>query len=81
MEEWNPTLFESEFPAIEVGNRYFTDARDVGAWAVVPFGLSVDPYGILFRAGGTSYVHCEDNVVQYYKRVLVPGESGASQTK
>lgn len=80
LEEWGPTLFDSEFSAIEVGNRYFTGARDVGVWSKVPFGLSVDPYGVLLAAGGTSYVHCEDNVVQYYKRVVVPGDSGVSKT-
>jgi hypothetical protein len=48
--------------------RYFSARRNCRSTLPMPFGAGVDPNGDLERIGGASYVHTEDNVVQYLGR-------------
>jgi hypothetical protein len=45
--------------------RYFQARRQCPSAIPFPFGLGVDPNGDLERMMGCSYMHTEDNVVQY----------------
>jgi hypothetical protein len=49
-------------------NRYFTPKRDAPSARAVPFTREIDPHGILTATGGETYIHTEENVVNYYKR-------------
>jgi hypothetical protein len=45
--------------------RYFLPYRYCKSISSHPFGPGVDPEGVLRRLGGNSYIHTEDNAVQY----------------
>ena len=67
MEEWVPTMFE-DYQAIDTGNRYFTNRKDVSSSEVVRFKACVDPDGILEAASeGTDVVHTWENEVEYFE--------------
>lgn len=52
--------------ALNCHTRYFTSHRNcLGRPVKQPFGLGVDPNGDLERIKGDTYIHMEDNVVQY----------------
>jgi len=57
------------FPCLDVSNRYFTPAK-VAKGEEIPFEKGVDPRGILHGMaigdGTCSYVHTEENQVQYF---------------
>jgi hypothetical protein len=57
------------FPCLDISNRYLTPAKDAKG-EHVPFPKGVDPRGILHAMatgdGTCSYVHTEDNEVQYF---------------
>lgn len=57
--------------SIDMGNRYFTPHRGAlpGSMAI-PFSSDVDPHSYLFKAGGSTLFHSEDNIVGYYTKVL-----------
>jgi hypothetical protein len=66
VETWNNTV-HAEHPGLDMSNRYFTPKRDARNMPHIPFSEAVDPRGILEDMTGTTYVHGEDNEVQYYK--------------
>jgi len=54
-----------------MGNRYFTPHRGAPPGSIaVPFSSDVDPHSYLFKAGGSTLFHSEDNIVGYYTKVL-----------
>jgi hypothetical protein len=57
-----------DFPAIDVGNRYFTPISGADTEEIRPLTAEVDPYGYLAKAAGTTYVHTEENKVYYYEK-------------
>lgn len=79
LNDWAPDFFET-YPAVHMGNRYFMDSRDVGSWPVVSFTDNVDPDGILSSVATGQYIHCEDNMVQYFRRTFVEYEGGSRHT-
>jgi len=59
-----------EHIAMACYTRYFLPYRSCKTAVRYPFGPEVDPDGVLERLGGNSFLHTEDNVVQYLgKRV------------
>jgi hypothetical protein len=54
--------------SLNLANRYFTPKRDAPSAKPIPFSHEVDPQGILTAVGGETYIHTEENVVNYYKR-------------
>ena len=54
-----------EYLALACYTRYFMACRYCQSAVAIAFGLGVDPNGNLERIGGDSYIHMEDNVVQY----------------
>lgn len=60
----------SEFPCLNMSNRYLTPANEAHGLEPIPFHKGVDPRGILQNMaqgdGSTMYVHTEDNQVQYF---------------
>lgn len=75
LEPWTPSKYDG-YPAIDMGNRYFTDCRDVGGEAIMPFKDTVDPDGILQGLTGQAFVHTEENEVEYFEEI--PNSSGSS---
>ena len=71
LESWTSSEEESfGFPCLDISNRYFTPAKDEVNSQEVAFPKGVDPRGILLGMtianGSCSYVHTEDNLVQYF---------------
>jgi hypothetical protein len=66
-EECVNSRFE-EWPAIDVGNRYFTPKAVARSEDVRPIGISIDPFGTLNKAAGSLFVHTEENKVYYFQR-------------
>ena len=61
--------------AMACHTRYFLPSRLCISLNPHPFGPGVDPNGDLEKLKGTSYVHTEDNVVQYLGKRTFEGES------
>lgn len=59
-----PLIIE-ENVAMACHTRYFHPTRYSSSTPAHPFGPGVDPDGDLERLQGTSYIHTEDNAVQY----------------
>jgi hypothetical protein len=74
MESWASSTFDN-YSAIDIGNRYFSDRRDILSSEAIAFKSSVDPDGILEAANvNTSYAHTMENDVQYFE--LTTDEEG-----
>lgn len=60
----------NNFPCINISNRYLTPEKEASGLEDVPFQKGVDPQGILRDMakgdGSTTYIHTEDNVVQFF---------------
>jgi hypothetical protein len=67
LEDWTAGEFRGHY-ALGALNRYFTPARDAQNMEHIPFEKAVDPQGILENMAKARYIHCEENVVQYYTR-------------
>jgi hypothetical protein len=66
MEEWVPGYYET-FEALDMGNRYFTDRRDINGDTPISFGTEIDPHNILTNALSNEFVHLQENKVEYYE--------------
>ena len=68
--EGNMDLFQHsnflEYPALDIGTRYFTSRRDDPVGPSAPFDSSVDPKGILASIVDDKYFYGPDNIVLYY---------------
>ena len=67
LEDWTAGEFRGHC-ALGVSNRYFTPTKDAPNMEHIPFEKAVDPQGILENMTKAGYIHCEENVVQYYAR-------------
>ena len=54
------------FACLTFTTRYFTSRRDDPHGVGIPFGVDVDPRGILRNMTTDQYFHGEDNEVKYY---------------
>ena len=54
-----------EYPALDIGTRYFTSRRDDPVEPSAPFDSSVDPKGILASIVDDKYFYGPDNIVLY----------------
>lgn len=54
-----------DFSALACYTRYFTSRRSCPSAIHQPFGPGVDPDGYLDKLRGNTYVHTEDNMVQF----------------
>ncbi|KAK0436088.1 hypothetical protein EV421DRAFT_1716138, partial [Armillaria borealis] len=52
---------------VDISNRYLQPKG-------IQITQEIDPNGILRRVGNNTFIHMEDNVVQYYKRVTEDGK-------
>jgi len=71
LDSWDSSLVDdNECPCLNLSNRYFTPANEAHGLEPIPFHKGVDPRGILQTMakgdGLTTYVHTEDNQVQYF---------------
>ena len=72
LDSWvrSPVDDDSDFPCLNLSNRYFTPAKEAHGLEATPFPKGVDPRGILegmARGDGlTTHIHTEDNLVQYF---------------
>jgi hypothetical protein len=68
LESWNDSPGDSS--TLSVSNRYLTPLTEAGAQASIPFFKGVDPRNILQNMtrgdASNTYVHTEDNQVQYF---------------
>lgn len=64
---WMEESFHQQFTSFSVSNRYFTNAKQMTYLEKVPFTPEEDPFGTLKRLGSAELIHCEDNIVRYYK--------------
>jgi hypothetical protein len=70
MEDWSPATFEN-YEAIDIGNRYFTDRRDILTSEAISFKTSVDPDGILEAVtSGDEFAHTHENEVEYFEMMM-----------
>jgi hypothetical protein len=69
LEDWTPSLFEDQFPTIDLANRYFTPTSQAWMDQIIPFSETVDPDGILQAAVDDRLTHTEDNKVEYFERI------------
>ena len=70
LDSWSSSEEKSfGFPCLDISNRYLTPAKEAKG-ENIPFQKGVDPRGILrgmaMGDGTCSYVHTEDNEVQYF---------------
>ena len=66
MEEWVPSYYET-FEVLDMGNRYFTDRRDINGDTPISFSTEIDPHNILTNAMSNEFVHLQENKVEYYE--------------
>ena len=71
LESWDCSPEDgSDFPCINISNRYLTPSKEAPGLEAIPFHKGVDPQGILRDMakgdGLTTYIHTEDNVVQFF---------------
>ena len=71
LDSWTSSEEESfGFPCLDISNRYFTPAKEAVNSQEIAFPKGVDPrgilHGMLIGDGSCSYVHTEDNLVQYF---------------
>lgn len=66
MDAWVPSYYET-FQALDMGNRYFTDRRDINSDDPISFGTEIDPHNILTNALSNEFVHLLENKVDYYE--------------
>jgi hypothetical protein len=71
LDSWTSSEEQSfGFPCFNISNRYFTPAKDAVNSQKITFPKGVNPHGILHGMsigdGNCSYVHTEDNLVQYF---------------
>ena len=69
------TLLIDDNLAMACHTRYFTPARFCKSSIPYSFGPGIDPNEDLAKLAGTSYVHTEENVVQYLAEKSQEGES------
>ena len=72
LDSWSSSEEKSfGFPCLKISNRYLTPAKNAKGQEIT-FQKGVDPRGILrgmaIGDGTCSYVHTEDNEVQYFLR-------------
>ncbi|KAF8327492.1 hypothetical protein F5887DRAFT_1077138 [Amanita rubescens] len=61
-----------EFTSIESSNRYFTSIKDCGLTEKhITFSSEIDPYGILTSFENSSYIHSDNNIVEYFERTIL----------
>ena len=70
LDSWSTSEEKSfGFPCLDISNRYLTPAKEAKGQEIA-FQKGVDPHGILggmaIGDGTCSYVHTEDNQVQYF---------------
>jgi len=70
LDSWGCSPGDDNFASIDISNRYLTPAKEAPGSEDVPFHKGVDPQGILQSmakgGGSTTYIHTEDNQVQYF---------------
>ena len=68
--EGNMDIFQHsnflEYPALDIGTRYFTSRKDDPVGPSAPFDNSVDPTGILASIVDDKYFYGPDNIVLYH---------------
>ncbi|KAF7984851.1 hypothetical protein HWV62_10809 [Athelia sp. TMB] len=69
VDQWTPEHFQS-WSALEFTNRYFVHQNVEGDMVPVEFGPHVDTEGLLAKIAGENWVHTEENVVSYFRRVV-----------
>lgn len=69
LEDWTLSLFEDQFPTIDLSNRYFTPTSQALMDQIIPFSETVDPDGILQAAIDDRVTHTDDNKVEYFERI------------
>jgi hypothetical protein len=62
-----PVTTNETFEALDMGNRYFTDRRDINGDTPISFGTEIDPHNILTNALSNEFVHLQENKVEYYE--------------
>lgn len=68
LEPWTPNKYDG-YPAIDMGNRYFTDSRDAAGEELIQFQDTVDPDGVLQGLIGPAFVHTRENEVEYFEEI------------
>ncbi|KAG5649496.1 hypothetical protein H0H81_003471, partial [Sphagnurus paluster] len=72
MNSWSEALNVAT-GALTISNRYLTATEDTSSLEHIPFDKAVDPKGYLSEIVKRShYIHTDDNVVEYFKRVESP---------
>lgn len=71
LDSWDrSSVDDTDFPCLNLSNRYLTPANEAHGLEATPFHKGVDPRGILQDMtkgdGFTTYVHTEDNQVKYF---------------
>jgi hypothetical protein len=66
VEDWVPSYYET-FEVLDMGNRYFTDWRDINGDTPIDFGTEIDPDNILTNVLSHEFVHLQENKVEYYE--------------
>ena len=71
LDSWvHSTVDDNDFPSLNLSNRYLTPTNEAHGLEAIPFDKGVDPRGILQNMtkgdGLSTYVHTEDNQVQYF---------------
>ncbi|RXW19495.1 hypothetical protein EST38_g6352 [Candolleomyces aberdarensis] len=64
--DWNQ--YDGQY-AVDSHTRYFTERRHAPSLGHQPFPMDVDPDHVLEELRGTKYIRCEENVVQYLRKV------------
>jgi len=73
LDSWGGSAGNDDLPCIDISNRYFTPAKEAQGLEDMPFQKGVDPRSILRNMakgeGSTTYIHTEDNQVQYLESI------------
>lgn len=74
LEDFQPLSIDGT-AAMACHTRYFTSRRSCQSAVPQSFGLGIDPDGTLESLKGQTFIHTEDNVVQYLGTKTTGGES------
>jgi hypothetical protein len=66
LSDWQPATYEGDH-ALDINSRYFTPRRNVPHERGQPFGIGVDPKGVLNEIRGQDMIHGNENKVEYLR--------------
>lgn len=73
MDKWTTSNMYG-YVSIDMGNRYFSAAKECSCLQALTMDNTIDPKGHLRAAAGTDYIHVQENEVKYFELLVNTGD-------